>query len=105
MFTEIGLANPLAEDPHCQLSHLSDDAAAALAQHDGRLCFYKLTDLSATAAAALARHKFNYTENMEYGYHAYVFVKGAYKLSPKVAKALGKHKKSPHERNSEQMFL
>ena len=103
------VAEVLAEssvDLHfCQLSHLSDDAAAALAQHDGRLCFYKLTDLSATAAAALARHKFNYTENMEYGYHAYVFVKGAYKLSPKVAKALGKHKKSPHERNSEQMFL
>ncbi len=80
-----------------QLSHLSDDAAAALAKHDGRLGFYKLTDhLSATAAAALARHKFNYTEKLEYDHHAYVFVEDAYKLSPKVAKALGKHKNSPH---------
>ena len=68
-------------------------------------CFYKLTDLSATAAVALARHKFNYTEKLECVHHAYVFVEGAYKLSPKVAKALGKHKKSPWQDQSEGLGL
>jgi beta-lactamase regulating signal transducer with metallopeptidase domain len=62
------------------LTTLSDEAAKALAQHEGSLYLYGLTTLSDDAATALAQHKSN------------LYLNGLTTLSDEAAAALAQHK-------------